>query len=185
MKKQRFPVRLASFAFIAGLVFGQSPATLIDASRAGDRDEVKRLMDEGVSIDALDSSIYEYSALHWAVRSGDAQRITMLLGLGADPDVRGGWESRTPLHIAGDGCRTEAMILLLGARASINARDEDNWTPLHYVIRSRCYPGALLLIRSGADLNARTSKHKSSSALLMAKRYSTAIFNALREAGAR
>ncbi len=170
---------------LASSVCGQSPTTLIDASRAGDRDEVQRLMDEGVSIDGLDSSIFQYSALHWAVRADDAQRTSMLLSLGANPDVRAGWESRTPLHIACDRCLTEAMILLLDRRASINARDEDNWTPLHYVIRARCYPGALLLIRSGADLNARTSNHKSSSALLMAKRFSPAIFNALREAGAR
>ena len=146
---------------------------------------MKRLVDEGVSIDGLDRSILRYSALHWAVRADDSKRTVMLLELGADPDVRDGIDERAPLHVAAARCHPEAMIILLGARADINARNKHNWAPLHYAIDARCLPAVNLLIRSGADLNARTADFKGSSALRMAKTRSTRIFEALKAAEAR
>lgn len=173
-------------AFVAcSMAFGQSPRSVIDASRAGDRAEVERLVAEGVSIDGLDSSILRYSALHWAVRADDSKRTVMLLELGADPDVRDGIDERAPMHVAASRCHPEAMIILLGKRAGINARDKHNWTPLHYAVDAGCVAAVRLLIRAGADLNARTSDAKASSALRMAKTRSYLIFQELKDAGAR
>ncbi|MYB53713.1 MAG: ankyrin repeat domain-containing protein [Acidobacteriia bacterium] len=166
-------------------LFGQSPITLIDASRVGDWDEVKRLMDEGVSIDARDDSKWGYSALHWAIRAKDAERTARLLALGANPDVRAAWDSETPLHVASAQCNLEGTLLLLAARAAINARDDDDWTPLHFAINSRCSFVVTALIDGGADLNARYSRDKSSSAINLAKRRSSYIFDLLKDAGAR
>ena len=67
---------------------------------------------------------------------------------------------RTPLHYAmyrdhGSAAFAEA---LLEAGAAADARDEDGYTPLHYAARGHLVDAVDLLIRHGADANARSGE---------------------------
>ena len=81
--------------------------------------------------------------LLWAASDGDTERLRSLLQQGCSPDTTGGivcwlrgaseFQKRTPLHYAAKGGHSSCIRLLLLYGADPNCRDEDGYTPIHYV----------------------------------------------------
>ena len=69
--------------------------------------------------------------------------------LAAD-DLGGG-----PLHRAADNCDTEALRMLLGAGADVNAQDKAGSTPLHRAARNGDVAVIRVLLEAGAEVNAQ------------------------------
>ena len=79
---------------------------------------------------------------------------------GANPDVRGRFGTRTPLHSAATLHNFEVVQKLIEYDADINAEDETGWTPLYWASqRHRFKDGSVLrlLLENGANVNARTT----------------------------
>jgi ankyrin repeat protein len=94
-------------------------------------------------------------ALLLAARRGEAERVSALLALGADPDARD-LSGATALHWAAAGLpgRVEVVEALLRAGATVDATDGAGVTAL---MRCRHRPAVTrALLRAGADPNAAT-----------------------------
>jgi ankyrin repeat protein len=107
-----------------------------------------------------------------ALGNGHRQTAKFLSDNGADPNVRGGY-NMTPLLSAAYNGYFEMVQVLLKIKADINARDREGANALHNssqgtVLVSRLNIGpslgpslsnvARLLLKHGADVNARTDK---------------------------
>jgi hypothetical protein len=90
-------------------------------------------------------------------------RTAKLLRLsGADPNVQY-YEGNTPLRSASCNGNVEMVQALLGLEADVNRRNNNGWSPLHYIAVGLGEPNycqslahvARLLLDRGADVNAR------------------------------
>jgi ankyrin repeat protein len=107
-----------------------------------------------------------WTSLHEMANKGYVEGVKALLASGASKwilDVQG----RMPLHLAAAHGRLD-LIPLLADDKTINAEDDDAWTPLHWVI-SNTYPAhdmgknlevVRLLIEKGANPQARDQNDK-------------------------
>lgn len=90
-----------------------------------------------------------------AVRSGDGNKIEMLLSSNSssvnDKDERG----RTPLSHAAENGRTDTCILLIYRGASLDEKDKYGRTPLSYAAGKNCTDTCALLIDYGASLDVK------------------------------
>lgn len=91
------------------------------------------------------------------VENGSVDEIQRLLGTGkASPrDVT--VDGTTVLHLASRTCNLELVRILILEGADLNARNEDDITPLHWAMaRESNYDVARVLIENGADLANNT-----------------------------
>lgn len=114
------------------------------------------------------------SELHRAVIDEDYKLLLQLLSTGHHPDtsgcigswIRGAWvNKRTALHCASQRGDIRSIVILLMGGANPNCKDEDGYTPLHYVCQQ--YPGNVArqqlvqsveaLVDYGADVRGRTT----------------------------
>jgi hypothetical protein len=74
--------------------------------------------------------------------------------MGAEPDVRGGYDESTPLHIAAWHDQPDAISVLLDLGASIDHRSgpKENDTPLNWAIVNASIGAARVLIDGGATV---------------------------------
>jgi ankyrin repeat protein len=137
--------------------------------------------------------------LFWAARSGDPKLVKLLLTQGADVHVRApryyhagnvvegptidrGPNERadageTPLHVAAEAGRVDAVHLLLEKGADANSKDKRSGTPLHQACANH-HPGVIELLlkrvnlreqkQLGAELLAAALEDKGSVKLLLA-----------------
>ncbi|MFH0821783.1 MAG: ankyrin repeat domain-containing protein [Pseudomonadota bacterium] len=84
---------------------------LMIAARAGDMEEVLRLLNEGAEVNATSPS--GYTALHYAASKGHADLVRLLLRHGADPDLREAGAELTILMSAAKQGRVEVVKALL------------------------------------------------------------------------
>jgi len=82
------------------------------------------LLAAGVSPTAADSA--GCTALHGAAYGGDAQWVTLLLELGADPNAKRAGDGWTPLHFAVASDKVDAMEALVAAGADVTLRSADS-----------------------------------------------------------
>ena len=116
---------------------------------------------------------YYPSKLHKAVMEENYKLLLQLLSNGEDSDASGcigSWirgacvNKRTALHCASQRSDIRSIAILLMFGANPNCRDEDGYTPLHYVCQQ--YPGNVsnkqlkqsveLLLDYGADARVKT-----------------------------
>jgi ankyrin repeat protein len=128
-----------------------SHQALFDAIRRGAVGEVERLLRGGVSPNVVDSE--GVPAVMAATLFADARMVDLLLKRGADPN-RSGPGGTTALTWAIPDL--EKVQLLLARGANVNARSENERTPL---LVAAAFPGTVnllkLLLDRGADLRAQ------------------------------
>lgn len=112
------------------------PDTLVKplyfAAQRGHSDVVAYLLERGAPADAVTTF---GTALQIAARGNHTSIMNMLLASGADPNLRGGEETKTPLHDAAERGAQEAAELLLANGADVNARSRKDHPPIHLAAR--------------------------------------------------
>ena len=114
---------------------------LIEAAKNGNIEQMKRLLDEGVSPNALcgANKYYErwqefrsdsWTPLHAAVNTNSEDAAILLIDKGATVNIRD-HSGRTPLHIAASNDSQTLISLLLERGADVNATDKRGRTPYH------------------------------------------------------
>ncbi|MBU9888239.1 MAG: ankyrin repeat domain-containing protein [Candidatus Omnitrophica bacterium] len=134
---------------------------LIEAARNGRTEEVRRLLDQGVSLKAKNE--FGESVLHVVRDPGTAK---FLIDRGADVGAREDMDGMTPLF-AQDG---EILRILVDAGADVNARSAKGNTPLIWHAYGKDMEGIRYLLSKGADINAVNADD--STALDIAERFS-------------
>jgi ankyrin repeat protein len=103
---------------------------VFEAATVGDLDRVRALLDEDASR-ATEFSADGFTALHFAAFFGQPAAVALLLERGADPAAVSKNQMRVmPLHSAAAVRDVESARLLLDAGAPVNAKQQDDFTPL-------------------------------------------------------
>jgi ankyrin repeat protein len=107
----------------------RSIEALGQAAAAGDIKTVRRLIREGVELDATDPK-WELTALARAASSGNLDVMTELLNAGANANAAAYSSGVTPLIAATGNNKAAALRILLDAGADANARNKYGQTAL-------------------------------------------------------
>jgi ankyrin repeat protein len=129
------------------------------AAAAGWSVSVQLYIEAGVPVDAMDKD--NVTALHKACQAGHVETVKKLLQLRAEVEWRSS-DGRSALHYAAIAAVpsahsaaatkvTAVAELLLGAGASINARDKKGYTVLHVAARANNVALVQMLVDAGAD----------------------------------
>jgi ankyrin repeat protein/beta-lactamase regulating signal transducer with metallopeptidase domain/Tol biopolymer transport system component len=132
----------------------QLAASLGNAVKAGDLEQVRLLLSKGAGVSAKDEQ--GRTPLHWAAWYGRGEVAELLIAKAADVNETDA-SRQTPLHLAADFGGTLVPELLLAKGAQIDARDNAGNTPLHAAADFPSVGKDLLelLIAKGADVKAR------------------------------
>ncbi|XP_053114728.1 ankyrin repeat and SOCS box protein 10 isoform X2 [Hemicordylus capensis] len=125
----------------------------VTASR-GYLDCLRHLLLRGADVDLAPGG---QTALHAACTAATADCVRLLLSFGADPEAvsEDGFQ---PLHFCRSPESVECARLLLSHGAPVNgASEEEEETPLHVAARLGLTAHVRLLLRSGADLEAKNA----------------------------
>ncbi len=102
---------------------------VMEAAREQRWDVVAAALDAGgFPVDNKDDDI-GWALLHWAACHGHVSTVARLLAVGADVNVRNGYDS-TPAHVAASYDHVEALAAMVVGGADVNACDEVGFTPL-------------------------------------------------------
>nr|XP_023688952.1 receptor-interacting serine/threonine-protein kinase 4 isoform X1 [Paramormyrops kingsleyae] len=105
-----------------------------------------------------------FSLLHYAVQLANEEAVKFLLLNNANPNLPNG-KGSTALHLAAEKrLRNMAELLLLGRKTNVNAKDEDQYTPLHFAAQNGDEAITRLLLDKNASINevdfeGRTPSH--------------------------
>ncbi len=108
---------------------------LLIAAENGNRGQVIRLLDQGVSIDCAGPR-HSATALHWAAYKGHVGVVKTLIERGATIDARNS-DGRTPLILAAGMGHAKTARILLEAGADRNATGADGLTALDWAKKKR------------------------------------------------
>lgn len=100
-----------------------------------------------------DIAANEWSLLHFAVKSGNADLVKLLIDKGADVNYETKTEGISPLHIAAAGNNRIIIQYLLDAGADLKATDKQGSTALHYAMTNNNLFSAQLLIEKKCDFS--------------------------------
>ncbi len=92
-----------------------------------------------------------YTLLHQAILRKKHEIVSILLSLGADPNVPTK-SKQTALHVAISRSDVDASKATIAAGADLSLRDNNGWTPLHLAAAKNKLELATLLLDSGADI---------------------------------
>jgi ankyrin repeat protein len=112
---------------------------------------VQWLLDHGADVEAKTRG--GDPPLHWAVKKGHKDIVTLLLRYDAAIEAKG--TTCTALHTAVQEGHTDTVILLLDQGAKIDAQDIVGFTPLHYAARKGHTPIVAMLLNKGAHIEAK------------------------------
>ncbi len=148
--------RIATVIAIIGLVASlqaASTAPIADAAMAKDAAAVKKLLKEGVDVNAAQGD--GMTALHWAALNGDAELASMLLYAGANVGAKTRLGGYTPLHLAAQIGHASAVAPLIAAGSVVSATTTTGATALMQAAHAGSTESVRMLIENGADLNAK------------------------------
>ena len=176
-------------------VSGLSSSALTVLARGGACEMAELLLDHGLNPNSMVSSAYRITLLHTAATAGSKDMVELLVTKGADVNAEDR-EGGTPLWYAKGKNHTDVVELLnkYGARsdmpvqalldavrdgkseqvksliekgANMNTRDYQGRTPLHLAAAKGYTDIAELLVKGGADINAK-SDNLGTTALIVA-----------------
>ncbi len=127
-----------------------------DAAKAGDAEQVERLIAAGVDVDEKD--IADKTALHWGADAGHLDVVQVLAAKGANVNAKdfSGW---TPLVFAVLGQHDSILEFLIANGADVNEVDANGITALDDATRKLCSGTVEILKRAGAKCG--TNHHHS------------------------
>ncbi len=125
---------------------------LLDAVRAGNRQEAIRLIEDGAEVNAADP--LGTTPLMWAARYGDAVVVERLLEAGAEAAAENAF-GVTPMSEAALIGSEPVIRELLAAGMAPDSPNPEGETALMLVVRTGRVDAAKLLIDAGADVNAK------------------------------
>jgi ankyrin repeat protein len=151
-------------------------------------DVVRALADAGADLEAAETAVPRYRALHLACLPGptdplgDAPLLELLLDLGASPAAR---DSRgaTSLHLAISWCDAQIVRRFVASGAPVDVADDDGITPLHVACRRGAPAFADVLL--GDDGELLTPRRASRAETALGRLEDGAVLDALLEAGAQ
>ena len=79
------------------------------------------------------------SGLDEAVQKQDEKRVKALLKVGHHPDTYTDSKGSTAIHIAATQQKTDTLKLLIDAGGSLNAKNNNNFGPIHIVAQNGNY----------------------------------------------
>jgi ankyrin repeat protein len=126
------------------------PKAITDYARDGDTASVRRLIDEGASVDARDDE--GMTPLLYAAREGHMQVAALLIAEGADLTATEPRDDRTPLHLSAYLGSRGVVKELVASGAEVDAVDRIGLTPLYLAVHSGHRDIAEMLLDSGADV---------------------------------
>ncbi|MCA0197133.1 MAG: ankyrin repeat domain-containing protein [Proteobacteria bacterium] len=127
------------------------PADVVSAAMAGDADAVRRLLELGFPVDAVDAQ--GCTGLLRAAGGGHAAAVDLLLARGADPQ-HAAHSGATPLSAAVSMRQTEIVTALLDAGADLGHRLPGGVTVLMLASALGLPDIVALLLNAGADIDA-------------------------------
>ena len=122
------------------------------------------------------------NAMVEAARRGDVDALKTAFANGSKADRRG-INGLSPLHVAAQFGRTEAVAALLGMTAKVDHRDRDRQTALGHSVVNDHADIAVLLLTAGADPD-RSGANYEPPLVVAARRGNLDIVTALLQAGA-
>jgi ankyrin repeat protein len=166
---------------MSAAVSAATPATLIDAVKAGDAQGIRAMLKQRANVNATEAD--GMTALHWAVRGNDLETTQLLLRSGANAKTANRY-GVTPLSLAATNGSAAMIELLIKAGADANAATPDGETVLMTAARSGKPDAVKALIAHGADLNAREKWQDQTALMFAAAENNAAAVKVLVEAGA-
>ena len=127
------------------------PPPIAEAAYRGDVDMVKNQLSLGI---AADTRVGPFTILHTACRQGHPEVISALLDAGADIEREDEEEGVTPLIMALECLRDNAVQTLLDRGADVEHENWDGMRPLHWASKTGSVPMSKLLISKGAEVDA-------------------------------
>jgi len=125
---------------------------LASAAACGDADGIEAAIAAGADVNA--SGKNELSPLIWAIVAGNAEGVSELLDVGANPDL-----PPYAIFFAVELDRRSSLEALLKHGANTDIYDKGiDATPLHLAVRQLNRPLIELLVKYGADLNVVDSR---------------------------
>jgi ankyrin repeat protein len=170
--------RLVSVVVLCGGLAASASAAVVDppliaAVKRQDVEAVKRLLDDGVEVDARQPD--GATALHWAVYREDLETVEVLLRAGASVDVVNRMGA-APLWLAAANGDAAAIARLLDAGANPNVALWEGETP--------SMTAARLLLEAGADPNARETSRDQTALMWAVTQGQHQVVQVLLDAGA-
>jgi len=127
----------------------------INAVRNSQYEKIRHFLDSGVSVNTIDPSSKNATALHIACQQGDIKTIKILEEYDCDFEVLD-FEHLTPLFYAVFGERFEVIEYLLTKGVNLNHKDHQDRT-VFYCACCQCSTKMVdFLYRKGCDINSKT-----------------------------
>lgn len=159
-------------------------ADLLRVCKQGTPEQVAEVLASGVEPGPHPSSADPSPLMLAAMENPNPDVIRRLIAAGAKVDAASG-TGATALMCSALNARTEVAQALLDAGANAKAADKDGNTSLHYCAMLGRNPAiASLLIKAGADINAKDTKAKTALDLARERKHK-AMMDALTAAGAK
>ncbi|XP_059474055.1 uncharacterized protein LOC132195835 [Neocloeon triangulifer] len=128
----------------------ESPLTL--AASFSSAEMCQFLVENGADLSAVNEDGND--SLHLACLNGKLDNVKYLLGLNGFSVEKKNWKGRTALHLAAAKGHIAVAEFLLSQGAEVNARDDDNETPLTLAASFSGAEMCQILVENGADLSA-------------------------------
>ncbi|KAL9989259.1 hypothetical protein ACROYT_G003791 [Oculina patagonica] len=131
---------------------------LMIAAKAGDDEEAKRLIEEGVDVNHQNE--FGQSAMMVASWEGHLGIVEALISAEADPNLQDGF-GKSALHEAAVSGQHAIVHRLIPGGANVNLADEEHRTPLHYAAMRGKRRIVEVLLLFGANVSLLTKNGES------------------------